>query len=73
MGILQLRVWIFSSFSCPFFSSFFLSLLFYCLSDLEKKDNMFLYQMNINPPHFQVVFGQEILNLPKVRKIMVLI
>ncbi|XP_041349763.1 transmembrane protein 209-like [Gigantopelta aegis] len=38
--------------------------------NLEKKDNMFLYQTSINSPHFQVVIGQEVLNLPKGRNNM---
>ncbi|XP_033745069.1 transmembrane protein 209-like [Pecten maximus] len=38
--------------------------------NLEKEDTLCIYQSSINPPHFQVVTGKSILNLPKGRNNM---
>lgn len=38
--------------------------------DLQKKDNLVIYQTSINPPHFQVVIGTQTFNLPKGRNNM---
>ncbi|KAL8596861.1 hypothetical protein ACOMHN_060669 [Nucella lapillus] len=35
--------------------------------DLQRKDNLLIYQTGINPPHFQVVIGTQTYNLPKGR------
>lgn len=47
-----------------FFSSIYLFIYFN--ADLERKDNLLIYQSVINPPHYQVVIGSEMINLPKV-------
>lgn len=38
--------------------------------DLNKKDNLYIYQTSINPPHFQVIIGEHVWNLPKGRNNM---
>lgn len=38
--------------------------------DLNKKDNFYIYQTSINPPHFQVIIGEHVWNLPKGRNNM---
>eukprot|EP00106_Octopus_bimaculoides_P004150 XP_014771592.1 PREDICTED: transmembrane protein 209-like [Octopus bimaculoides] len=38
--------------------------------DLTKKSNFYIYQTNINPPHFQVTIGEHVYNLPKGRNNM---
>ncbi|XP_046372226.2 transmembrane protein 209-like [Haliotis rufescens] len=38
--------------------------------DQGKKDAMYMYQVSINPPHFQVIIGDETFNLPKGRNNM---
>ncbi|PVD24484.1 hypothetical protein C0Q70_14967 [Pomacea canaliculata] len=35
--------------------------------DMQRKENLLIYQTSINPPHFQVVIGTETFNLPKGR------
>ncbi|XP_050413984.1 transmembrane protein 209 [Patella vulgata] len=38
--------------------------------NLQKKDNLLLYQSSINPPLYQVIFGGNTYNLPKGRNNM---
>lgn len=38
--------------------------------NLEKEDTLCIYQSSINPPHFQVVTGKSVFNLPKGRNNM---
>ncbi|XP_076448001.1 transmembrane protein 209-like [Babylonia areolata] len=38
--------------------------------DMQRKDNLLVYQTSINPPHFQVVIGTQTYNLPKGRNNM---
>ncbi|XP_033122660.1 transmembrane protein 209-like [Anneissia japonica] len=38
--------------------------------DLKKKDNLFLYQSKINPPHYKLIIGDDTWDLPKGRSNM---
>ena len=60
----------------PHISKFLEStLLFQCdaifVLDFEKTDNLCIYQTKINPPHFKVLIGDDVWNLPKVSALLI--
>ncbi len=44
----------------------FISKLFFSRLDFKKKDNLLIYQSQINPPHYKVILEDDTWDVPKV-------